>query len=99
MLEKSCVGHRAFETVVGKTCLVSQSVCLCHSKAFGGGASFPAFRLRPGLGKSTHPTVNVAPGSTPAMFPRYGKVTGRTSEVDFETGYTVYCLTVLEFAV
>lgn len=27
MLENSCVGHRAFETVVGKTCLVSQSVC------------------------------------------------------------------------
>lgn len=64
-----------FETVVGKTCLVSQSVC--HSKDLGGGSSFPAFRLRPGLGESTHPTVDIAPGSIPAVFPRYRKVTGR----------------------
>lgn len=78
MLEKSCVGHRAFETVVGKTCWC---LCLCHSKDFEWGASFPAFRFCSGLGESTPPThthtVSIAPGSTPAVFPRYRRVTGR----------------------
>lgn len=63
---------------------------LCHRERRRRGCLLPSFGFAAGLGKSSHPPVDTAPGSTPAVragrhlgvLPRCGKVPGRrrTSE-------------------